>query len=115
MQLHLTLAELRLLSDILEEKRFVLGLANSAGHGSGRNLERRLQELEEMLAKLNDKRLAFSSEEFVSISEILSETEREWYDQLPCNGDSGMVSQTRRNTVVLQSLKDKIVECCAMF
>ncbi len=115
MQLHLTLAELRLLSDILEEKRFALVLANSVGRASGPDLGPRLQELEEMLAKLSDKRPAFSSEEFVSMSEILSETERAWSDQLPAAGDSEMVSQTRRNKAVLQSLKDKIVECCAMF
>lgn len=113
MQLHLTLAELRLLADILEEKRFALSLANSAA-GSAPDSGRRLQELEELLAKVSKKSLAFSADEFFSISDILSEVEREWSDRLAVSGDSATVAKIGRNNALLQSLKDKIVECCAM-
>lgn len=115
MQLHLTIAELQLLADVLEERSFALRQSIDQGREPHPEVAKlRLHELEEMLTKVIEKRPAFSCDELISLSDLLPIVDREWKAVIAKGGDPKVIEKANRNRIVWQALGDKIVESCAM-
>jgi hypothetical protein len=114
-QLHLTIAELQLLADVLEARSFALRQSIDQGRVPQPELAKlRLHELEEMLTKVIEKRPAFSCDELISLSDLLPVVDREWKALIAKSGDPEVIEKANRSRIIWQALGDKIVESCAM-
>jgi hypothetical protein len=116
MQLRLTIDELLLLDEILQESarefRERAAQANSSDAQRRFALDRAM--VDDLLAKVGVRDLRFSADEFDGLSDLLGIWEWRIFEQISRCEDAVVRSSLERQMSGLRGLRDKVTEACAM-
>lgn len=116
MQLRLTIDELLLLDDILQES--VKEFRGRASQASSPDAQRRFALdqaiVEGLLAKVGVRDLAFSADEFDELADLLAVWDKRTAERMSeCENSAAKLLLERRMSG-LRGLRDKVTEACAM-
>ncbi len=116
MQLSLTIDELLLLDDILQQS--VREFRERASQANSPDAQRRFGQdqaiVEGLLAKVGIRDLRFSADEFDSLADLLAMWDRRFGEQISQCEDSAVRNTLERRMSGLRGLRDKVTEACAM-
>ncbi len=116
MQLRLTIDELLLLDDVLQES--VREFRGRAAQANSPDAQRRFGQdqaiVEGLSAKVGVRDLAFSVDEFDGLADLLKMWDRRIGEQIALSDDAKAKSILEQRMTALRGLRDKVIEACAM-